>query len=315
MEKTHTLPSQKIFIFGAGPIGIEHRKAFNKLGCEVCSVSKFGGKRAVSNFKQIDTIALNDFDFASLSNTGVVIALPIEQQLAIYKKVIEFNPKFVLIEKPFTLEINELEDLLEDTGSNLSKTFVAFNRRFYEPIQVLRRILDDSEIYSIAADFSENIPRLVKAVQNQVMLDKWHIANSSHIMDLIIYLTQSERLNLNYRYLNGSSNFSSHRGYGFAHLKNQNNVDIETKFNFMCSGSWNIEVSASSGRFKLAPLEKLLKFNTDNFQFEVVAEEDTNINYKAGFLKQASALLNGNPSLCSLKQNYLNVKSLSEIFE
>lgn len=307
------LPNNRVTIFGAGAIGLAHFDAFYSLGCDVRCVNQSGGCKTTAAGHKVEITPVSSFVMESLRETGVVISLPIEHQLKLYFEVIKHKPSFVLIEKPASLDLSGLKKTVKDYPDIIKRTYVGYNRRFFDSIIGLKKILENKKIYSISVDWSENIPRLQSLVDNKSLLESWHLANSSHMFDLAAFLDGSESYTLKYKYLNGMSSFNSLPGFGLIHMISANSVSMEFRFNFIQSGSWSLEVISASGRYRLAPLEQLTKFNTKTFSFKPIINGNQTSQFKEGFINQARACMNSSKYLCNFESNYKNLNMLNMI--
>ena len=309
------LRNYKIHVFGAGPIGLAHHDAFKSLGCDVRCINQSGGSKVTPAGYNIDLIPIDTFEMGLLAGCGVVISLPIKSQIDVYSQVIEFKPDFVLLEKPGSFDLLDLRNV-ENKHRELTKTtYVGYNRRFFRSVTALKKILESDQVYSIAVDWSENISRLLSLVSDEHVLENWHLANSCHMFDLAMFLSGSDKYSLKYGYVNGQSKFNSLPGRGLFHMTSNNSVSIELKFNFMQSGSWSAEVVSSSGRYRLAPLERLARFDEQSFSYQPIKIEDNEDSLKEGFAEQARAVLFGSSYLCDFNTNLNNLSMLDELLK
>lgn len=305
----------KIHIFGAGPIGLAHYDAFKSLGCDVRCINQSGGSKVTPAGYNIDLIPIDAFEMEFLVGSGVVISLPIRSQIDVYYQVIEFKPNFVLLEKPGSFDLLGLRNIEKGHRELTKTTYVGYNRRFFRSVTALKKILESDQIYSITVDWSENISRLLSMVSDEHVLENWHLANSCHMFDLAMFLSGSEKYSLKYGYVNGQSKFNSLPGRGLFHMTSNNSVSVELKFNFMQSGSWFAEVVSSSGRYRLAPLESLARFDERSFSYQPIKIEDNDGSLKEGFFEQARASLFGSSYLCDFSTNLNNLLMLNELLK
>ena len=309
------LHSDKIFIFGAGPVGLAHHDAFRSLGCEVQCINRSGGSKTTLFGLDIDITPLAAFDMHILEGAGVVISLPINQQLSLYSQILEMNPRFILLEKPGTFDLIGLRDIATRYQEATNSTYVGYNRRFFRSVTALKNILENEQVYSVTVDWSENIPRLLSLVSDNEVLENWHLANSCHLFDLAMFLADSKEYSLKYKYVAGKSGFNSLPGRGLFHMISENMVSLEMKFDFMQSGSWSVEVVSESGRYRLAPLEQLTKFDEGSFSYQTLKIQDGKNSIKEGFAEQARAILYGSKHLCRFDSNLWNITKLNELMQ
>lgn len=306
---TSSLPD--VFVFGAGAIGLQHAAAFQHCGAEVSVISQSGGRRS-SQEVEFETCSAAGFDSAALTGQGVVIALPIREQIDLLESVLSYQPKFVLIEKPGSFELDRLARVAETSATPI---YVAFNRRFLGSVKRLKELLSGEEVFSIKCDVSENLLRLKSLVSDDYVLKYWHLANSSHLLDLTMYLSESDKADLLFCLSKGRSSFSTLPGAVTAVYRLKSTI-VNFSCDFRVSGSWFLEIVSSNGRYRLSPIETLTKFDEASFRYiPCVVKDNPNAGFKAGFVEQATAcLLDSSTELVTLDSVIHSLETLDRIF-
>lgn len=304
-----------VYIFGAGDIGLQHAAAFKQCGAEITIISQNGGVRHSPVGIEYETCAVSEFDFGSVRRQGVVIALPIKEQIDLLENIASKNPGFVLVEKPGSFELERLETLNRESDFPI---YVAYNRRFLESVLELKNQLNGAEVFMIKCDASENIPRLQSVVSDEFLLNNWHFANSCHVLDLVRFLAGERDLVVNSKSSSGRSRFSELHGAVCCDF-NIRNCKVLYTADFRVSGSWVIEVVSSVGRFRLSPIEQLTVFDETRFSFRTVELDSFESEIKPGFVKQAMTVLNHGDSaekayLCKLGSALENLRLMADIY-
>ena len=71
----------------------------------------------------------------------------------------------------------------------MRKIYIAHNRRFYESVRFLKKILLEGEsITSVRFEFTEWIHRMDLEKINFDVQQNWITANSSHVLDTVFFL-------------------------------------------------------------------------------------------------------------------------------
>lgn len=295
-----------VYIFGAGSIGLAHFEAFSGCGFHVIVVSKSGGERQFRDGRKISTVRFNKTLFKDLDGCGVVVALPISQQVILVQDLLRSGskPTFLLVEKPFSLFTEDFI-VTSDLNVNAVPIYVAFNRRFMPSVSFLRELINREGCTSMQVDLSENITRLKTLVSSQENLANWPAANSVHMIDLASYLLNDD--------LTGGVTFSSSTpskifdgpGVGTKIWEARNGCLLTFTYDFSADGAWTLIACIAGERYKLSPIEVLLKFDSSCFEWiEVPLPANfKSVSTKLGFLEQAEALRDdGKANLVSLGQ-------------
>ena len=302
----------EVYVFGAGHIGLHHAAAFEACGANVTVISQAGGRR-VSQEIEYDTVSIQNLNKAVLRGQGVVIALPISKQVDLLESVVLAAPKFVLLEKPGSFHLSRLEKVVNKIEFPV---YIAYNRRFLTSVRELISRLRLAKVYSIKCDASENLPRLMSMVTDKHLLNNWHLANSMHVLDLSMHISRGNSHDLILSRSSGCASFGDIAGGALAIIRSGQTEIIYTA-DFRASGSWNIEVISSVGRFRLGPLEELKIFNSDTFSYSTIVDKSVESvsKIKPGFLDQAKACLNDfNGSLIDLRRSIEVAKLMQKIY-
>jgi hypothetical protein len=103
------------------------------------------------------------------------------------------HPKPMLIEKPIHLFSTALEVAVRNAGATQANKMVAMNRRFFEPVRVLRRRVAQGGLKGAEIAISENVGRLIERYGLEIGP---HILpySSCHILDVAQYVLGALRV-------------------------------------------------------------------------------------------------------------------------
>ena len=170
------------------------------------------------------------------------------------------------------------------------------------------------DVSSIHFDFTELVHRLKDQKLSNSIRKNWLIANSSHVIDLVSFISgpiDLEKSNLSVKgkldWNDGPVNFF---GMGLT------SRDIPFTYNsdWNSASRWGIQVKSSSHNFFLQPLEEL-RFNVlGTFDTETKKISTKDILFKPGLYDQVAAFLEQDyVSLCSIQQHAKNFKVINAI--
>jgi len=308
----------RILLVGTGPMGREYIKVINELQkkypVELVCVCR--SKKSRDEVMQAYGVKAYAEPIPSLISTIgkfdlCIIATNIESLFAITKTVINNKAaKKILVEKPVSFRRAELESL-----KDAQNIFVAYNRRFYSSIRSLKTMTHDfSDVSSIHFDFTELVHRLKDQKISEVIRRNWLIANSSHVIDLVSYISGPVDLEKSYFSVKGELDWNGGPINFFGMGLTSRDIPFTYNSDWDSAGRWGIQVKSSSHNYLLQPVEEL-KYNTrGSFDIQVKKNCPEDISLKPGLYHQVAAFLDQNyTNLCSIQQHYQNFKVFNGI--
>jgi len=320
----HSRKKLKFAIIGCGKIAIHHATAITKLGHEVVYGStknknsinwKFFKKNfPLTKFSTTEKILENkDID-------RIVSCLPIDEQVKYCKKLLS-SKKPILIEKPLHFKYKELKKIFATKKLFLNNKAIAYNRRNYEVVNILKNKIKKSLIKSVDINISENYGILKKKFNKKVNKIFLHTGSSSHICDLAFFLFGD--LKIVNKWLHNKKKLKS-----ISLLLNTNNkFPIFVKINSKDPENASIKVRfIDNTLWSLSPIEQLNIYNENkiiksknNFfgkEYKPVLKYNYKENKKLrpGFLKQMKNFVDLNfKKLVRPQQNIKLIKFFEEI--
>ena len=86
---------------------------------------------------------------------SAILCTPIETLFPLSKLLINYKIKNILVEKPGALEIKELKYLKKITSLKKTNFFIAYNRRFYQSFQYLKKRLKNEQLVAVNIEITE----------------------------------------------------------------------------------------------------------------------------------------------------------------
>lgn len=176
----------KVAFVGAGPVGLEHLKAFRSLDVEVvglCTKGEESGRQLASEhgfpFYTNSVAELYEHTRAD----AVVAALPIAEMISVYPTLFA-QPWASLVEKPLGLDMAEAAKLHALARTLGHRGFVGFNRRHYQSTKVAQQVIGRCSGPRHVIVFDQQ-DRDVAATHGhpESVLRNYMYANSIHLLD------------------------------------------------------------------------------------------------------------------------------------
>lgn len=303
-----------VLIIGAGAMAKEYAKSLNAQGHAFHIHS-----RTEKNAKELSENCGVSYSYGHLPSllstyTHAVIAIPVSMQLDYVKELSKKGVRKILVEKPGGFCLDEIRTAAEVSSENMTKVFVAYNRRFYNStLKALEIIREDGGVKSFSFDFTEWSHRIVDSDIEELTKRNWFISNSTHVIDLAFFLG-GKASNISC-YTAGKSDWHDdsviYSGAGVS----ENNALFNYHANWESSGRWNVEVNTSKRKIILCPLEGLkhvIKGKVIIEDIEISSENEDFI--KHGIYNQINSFINGDyDSLCSLEDMLFNFEIYNKI--
>lgn len=187
LELKNTIPDDSsVLLIGAGYIANEYAKALSEL--------KIKNVTIISSVTSSSKIA-NQYGFQHISGGYeeilpslpvmdlVIIATFVLLLLPATKLALENGQKNILIEKPGSLNSQDLISLSQKFPEANVK--IAFNRLQFQNFHLLKKLSNDNDgITSCHFTFTEWIDKIDYEKFSSLVLEKWGIANSLHVISM-----------------------------------------------------------------------------------------------------------------------------------
>ena len=248
-----------IYLFGAGYMGEEYIRVLNDFDAPVSLVARTETRLEVMRNKY-DVVAcfsggFEGFTKPAKSGDLAIVCLPIEKLAACAKKLLSAGFKKILVEKPVGLSNEVLIELKTQSLAQGGQIFVAYNRRFFSSVLHLKSVLEREELVAVHFEISEWAHKVDRRDYDSSVLDRWFIANTSHVVDLALHLAGDLR-NLTCNVtgaLDWHSSGSRFSGTGTT----EHNVMLSYNGYWDCPGRWSLEFLTREHKYILRPMEKI----------------------------------------------------------
>lgn len=304
----------KVLLVGSGNMAIEYAKVLNSLKIDFTVVGR--STESCQNFEQKTGVKAIEgglqefFKKPSPNFSHAILTVGVETLTASIIELIKKEIPFILTEKPGFTQPKDLNDILSLLVTSKSKVFIAYNRRFYQSIIELERLIEeDGGLKSFVFEFTEWSHIVKNVVKNKITGENWFYANSTHVLDTAFYLAgmPKELSSL----VAGKDTLPFHpKGSIFT---GSGLTDSGALFsyhaNWNAPGRWYGEFLTSNFRYILRPIEKLYVQNMGSVKVEEVENIDYSLDekYKPGLFLQTKSFLENN------HKKFLTIESQSEL--
>lgn len=285
--------NKRILIIGAGNIAKQHLKVLSKIvnlnNCFICSRTETKSKILAKKFS-INHISQDYLTFIKNNRNridGIMILVSLDNIFHVSKNILKYKIP-VFIEKPPGLNIKQVKTLNYLSEKYKTSNLVGYNRRYYSIIQKIKKKLKTEKILSAHVEAHERYWLLKKKVKDKKHLNKWNYANTSHVINLILYMlgnyvsvkTYSKNI---FRYPNVKVNTS-------ALIKFKNNIFATFISNWNVAGGWLLKIFGDKNTYIIEPLENCIILNKKFKKKNIDSENYDKIN-KSGFYLQFKKFL------------------------
>jgi predicted dehydrogenase len=230
---------------------------------------------------------------------AVIVAVSWNQTEHIIEDILKIGIP-CLVEKPVALSSARLEQIISSTMEFNKSVLVAYNRRFYDFIPLLKKAIESMELLSIELNMPEAVEFIVK-LHSSSIIDYILLYMSSHWLDLMMYLIGDVRIEYMHRSKSSLDNpCSSYNGILYS-LKY--NIPIHLQANFNAPSQISMTFNFSDTIYKLCPIEMLTiykgmdRIEADNkikirrYMPKVLKSYEVNADYKPGFYPQMESFI------------------------
>ncbi|MGN6177662.1 MAG: Gfo/Idh/MocA family protein [Mucilaginibacter sp.] len=304
--------SKSCWLIGAGYMAAEYIKVLKEVNADITVIGR--GEEKINAIKEkFDVNAVSGgIDSFLASNPQLpetaIVAVSIKELTPVTLKLLNLGVKDILIEKPVGLYQKDIDDLVTESKKLDANLWVAYNRRFYKSVDLLReRIKEDGGISSVNFEFTEWVHDIESYNYPTEVLNRFVLANSSHILDTVFHLAGkpgSIHIQLAGNDIPWHPSGSIFMGTGVT----ENNIPFSYNANWDAPGRWAIEVLTRKHRYYLKPLERLAVQKKASVQVnEVESDYSIDINFKPGLLNMVKAFFaKDNAILCTIEEHQKN---------
>lgn len=299
-----------IWLVGAGDMAAEYAKVLSEQDRKYIVIGR--NELSATNFtlKTQKEVILGGLD--KYLETGpeipssAIICVSVDKLFTVTSSLISYGVKRILVEKPAALVESDIKTLGFMSGKAECYICIAYNRRFYSSVEELRRrIIEDGGVTSFNFEFTEWAHVIEKTNKPNEVLNRWFLANSTHVADLAFHL--GGKPSSMSSFVNGSLSWHSSSSVFAGAGKTDNDVLFTYSANWESAGRWSVEVLTKNARYILRPMELLQEQKKGSISIETLKINDSlDHKFKPGLYRQVEAFLTDERrNLCDIKQQIL----------
>lgn len=220
-----------------------------------------------------------------------IVCTPIEALSEVAYELIQFGVNRILLEKPGSLTVEELTKIKSMAEEKGALVHIGYNRRFYQSTIALEKYLMNEELVAANFEITEWSHRIVDEMCSDEVKQKWVLSNTSHVIDLVMYIAGSFKelscfTSGSLSWHNASSRFV---GAGVT----DKGVLLSYCGYWDGPGRWSAEFVTTSHRYIFRPMEKLQKQKINSVAVEFDDDIDYSLDekFKPGLFLQTKAFL------------------------
>jgi len=282
----------RVLLIGASAIAIEYGKVLNKLRIEF-DVYCRSEKSALMFYNALNLLpkfgGIENANLACDRYQAAIIASGIEVMSEHCKILLNKGFKKILLEKPGGLNFDDVLALNKYSKSFEAEIYLGYNRHFFQSVKSAKQIINREGLLSISFEFTEWGHIVEKIDKSMVIKKNWFFANSTHILDLVLFFGGSpKKLN---SYSVGHLAWHDKAIFAGAGIT-ESNIVFSYHANWNSAGRWGIELLTNESRLILRPIEKLqIQYKGEININEVYIEDEMDKLFMPGLYHQVESFL------------------------
>jgi predicted dehydrogenase len=310
---SNNLSSQKVVVFGVGPVGREYCKILQHLNVDFSVVgrSKTGVERFVA---ETGIMAVPNGveawkDQGDGSIRSAIVAVNLEELAQTSIDLMDCGIRNILLEKPGGISAEEIKQVRDKAKATGTKVWIAYNRRFYASALKAQEIIrNDGGVKSFNFEFTEWPHIILDKVESETAKNNWFLVNSTHVVDMAFLLGGfPEKLET---FTAGGCDWHPESAIFSGSGISEIGALFSYQANWTAPGRWSVEILTLNNRLIFRPLEKLQVQKPKSVTTEIIDIDDQlDREFKPGFFKQTEFFLKGGDhnNFLSVDKHYKNV--------
>lgn len=311
------MPNNIVWVIGAGQMAQEYAKVLQALEANFIVIGNSEERSKIFKVNTgVEPITGGYEKYLQSSTEIPAKAIVAVNDETLHKAVIDlsnFGVKEILVEKPAGLFLSEIEDIKTSAEKNKTNVYVGYNRRFYSSVIKANELTQkDGGVKSFHFEFTEWSHKIETLDKPKAVLNRWLIANSSHVIDLAFFLggKPKEIKSFTAGKLSWHPDGCVFAGSGIT----ENGALFSYNANWNSPGRWGVEIMTNNYRLILRPLEKLqiMKKGSVNIE-ETELDYSLDNKFKPGLYLQTKNFLNKPDLLFPIADHFEHFKFYEKI--
>lgn len=234
-----------------------------------------------------------------------IVAIDDAEAPHVAQELIDMGCKHILLEKPGALTKRELVAVQKKAGEFKSHVFIGYNRRFLASVERAREMIaEDGGATSLYFEFNERLTqpeRIASMHIPKLTVEKWFIANSTHVIDLALYLTNDMATLSGFTAAGPVWAPQAHATLFAGAGITTSNIPFSYYANWEIDGPWLVEIGTAKRTLMLNPLEKLI-VEQGGAREEAAYDTALDTTYRPGLYREVERFLGTKEGLKTLAE-------------
>jgi predicted dehydrogenase len=307
-----------VLLIGTGQMAMDYTKVLSEIEVDFTVIGR--GAKSALKYKDVTKISaitggIEKYLRENPLSTKTDIIIAVGPEVLMDVLLLFKNDKMaerILIEKPSAISIDLLLSHANELGDLLSKSIVAYNRRFYASTQTAETLInEDGGLTSMNFEFTEWAHKIGPSLKSKGIKENWFFANSTHVVDLAFFLVGKPKI---WQAYSKDGNLNWHKksifvGAGISEL----DIPFSYQANWESAGRWSVELLTNKRRIFMRPMEKLFTQNVGSINIdEYIFDDSIDQEFKPGLYKQTESFLKNTQAtrLLTLQEHIQNTKEI-----
>lgn len=299
-----------IWLVGSGLMSVDYAKVIEAQKFDYLVVGR--GQSSAEEFTSKTGKEVVQGGLEQFIKSGVVIpesaivSVGVAQLYETTLQLIKCGVQNILVEKPGGMTQLEIDTLHQCSLAKRCNVYIAYNRRFFSSVIAAReKISAEGGVSSFNFELTEWAHVIENIDKPKEVLNKWFLANSTHVADLAFFLGGKPKELASFiqgelKWHPAASVFS---GAGIS----ESGALFNYAANWESAGRWSVEMLTKENRYILRPMEALQVQKRGTIAcIDVEVDNSLDKEYKPGLYKQVETFLSGNNDLlCTIEEQVL----------
>ena len=307
-----------IYIIGAGYMAREYARVLIALDESFLVIGR--GEKSVELLKaELGTDVVSGGLSKFIASKGevpdsAIVCTPVDSLAAITMELLSFGVKKILLEKPGALLVSELLNINEKSKQENSNVLIGYNRRFFQATIALEKHLEKEQLIASNFEITEWSHRLIDDPSPDSVKQKWVLANTSHVIDLVMHVTGQfkELATFTSGSLSWHDSASRFVGSGIS----DKGILISYSGYWDGPGRWSVEFITTENRYIFSPMEKLQvqRLGSVSVEFDELVDYTLDEEFKPGlYLQTKSFISNVHDKFCTIDEQVASFSIYNKI--
>ena len=299
-----------IWLIGAGGMSVDYVKVLKAQNQEFSVIGR--SEKSAQSFEEKtgEPVVVGGLDSFLQSKPelpdSAIVSVGLEQLFESTMQLLDYGVKHILVEKPGGLKLSEINALADKASDNDANIYIAYNRRFYSSTLKAQELIEqEGGVTSFNFELTEWGHVIEKLDKPKKVLEKWFLANSTHVADMAFFLGgKPKEISC---FTSGSLSWHPSASIFAGAGVSDNGALFNYAANWESAGRWSVEMLTNENRYVFRPMESLQVQKRGTIPLiNIQVDDELDKEFKPGLFKQVEAFIcNENSRLCSIHEHFI----------